>query len=291
MITSKSCVICHKNKAVKNYYIHRDNRQGYGLNNCCKECDNKTAINLEGIKTYCNNNSRVFSQNLYDVATKAVNVKYEHNTEFNSLTEEKRESFLNIKIMKAYFSQQGQQQYYEYVKTDESDDFVEEDSEDGIKDDKEDLDPIKQGKEKKVHSEKWSGTYTHSQIDWLDSYYADTCEDFSVVSRIHKDYAKKIAKASLAMDNAYNDLMNGISGADKRYKESKAIYDTLCVSAKFSEKTRSNNDVAGLGSLSEIVAKLEQTGFLQKKITFEDDDIEKINADLRWVLSSVGGDL
>ena len=112
-----------------------------------------------------------------------------------------------------------------------------------------------------------------------------------MVSRIHKDYAKKIAKASLNMDESFSQMMNGISGADKRYKEAKTVFDSLSISAKFSEKTRSNNDVAGLGSLSEIVAKLEQTGFLQNKITFEDDHIELINFDLRHVLASVTGDI
>lgn len=289
MITSKSCSVCHITKKVKSYYIHRDNKQGYGLNNACRDCDNKTAINLEGIKKYCDINCRLFSQELYDFVVKSITKKYKDDVDYNSLSEEKRELFFNTKVMKGYFSQQGQRQFYQYLNTNESDTSVEEiEREEDID---EELERTKPVKESKIHSEKWGGTYSKAQISWLDSYYADTCADFNVISRIHKDYAKKIAKSSLNMDEAFSDMMNGVSGADKRYKEAKAVFDSLSISAKFSEKTRSNNDTAGMGSLSEIGAWLEQNGFLQKKIIFEEDDVDKINSDLRHVLASISGDV
>lgn len=293
MISSKECLNCHKTKKVSNYYIHRDNKQGHNLDNICKECAKRITINLDGIKLYADLNSRKFSQELFDIAVIAINKKYKDDVEFNSLPEEKRESFLFEKVRNIYFSRQGQNQYYQYLNTDKSPVFTEDLEIESVETDidDEDLESIEEVKEKKIYSEKWGGTYSRKQIDWLDCYYEDTKNDFSIVSRIHSDYAKKIAKASLNMDESFSQMMNGTPGADKRYKESKAVFDTLSISAKFSEKTRGQNDVSGFGSLSEIVAHLENNGFLQKKIKFEDDDIEKIGADLRWVLSSVGGDL
>lgn len=286
MISSKECIVCHKNKKVSNYYIHRDNKSGHGLNNACKECDRKIATDLEGLKKYCEINSRQFNQILYDVATKTIKEKYKNDVEFNSLTEEKRESFLFEKIRNMYFGQQSQTQYYSFVKTDKSESInnIEEALEEELKNNAD------KNKEKKVYSKVWMGNYTKEQIAWLDAYYEDTCADFVVTNRNHKDYVRKTAKASLNMDEAFNDMMNGVSGADKRYKEAKAVFDTLSNSAKLSEKTRSTTDVAGLGSLSEVVAQLEQTGFLQKKMTFEKDDIDKISDDFRWTISSVGGE-
>jgi len=284
IITSKECTSCHKTKKVSNYYIHRDNKPGHNLDFTCKECNKKIVVDLEGLKRYCDLNSRPFVQDLYDVALKTSTDKYENNVDYNSLPEEKRESFLFEKIRNIYFSRMGATQYYSYLDTDQSPVFVETIEDESEVENVNDAEPVK---EKKIHSEKWSGTYSHSQISWLDAYYADTCEDFNVVSRIHKDYAKKIAKASLNMDESFSDMMNGVSGADKRYKDSKAVFDTLSISAKFSEKTRGQNDTAGLGSLAEITAWLEQNGFLQEKIVFEDDDISKINKDLRHVLSSL----
>lgn len=290
MITSKECIICHKTKKVSNYYIHRDNKPGYGTDFTCKECNKKIVINLEGLKKYCDLNSRLFAQDLYNIALKTSTEKYENDIEYNSLSEEKRGSFLFEKIRNIYFSRMGGSQYYSYLNTDESQCSAE-NNEEAIEDNleyvEEDSEPIKKEKEKKIYSSEWQGTYSRSQLDYLESYYFDTTNEFVITTRSHKDYVKKIAKASLAMDEAFDDMMQGKTGADKRYKENKAIFDSLSQSAKLSEKTRGQNDVAGLGSLSEIVMKLEQTGFLQKKIEFEDDDISKINKDLRHILSSL----
>jgi hypothetical protein len=284
MITSKECLICHKTKKVSNYYIHRDNKPGHGTDFTCKECNKKIVTNLEGLKKYCDLNSRHFVQDLYDLAHKTSTEKYVNDVEFNSLSEEKRESFLFEKVKNIYFSRMGGTQYYSYLNTNEGQ-YNEEIMEDNLEAIKEDSEPIK--KEKKIYSSEWQGTYSRSQLDYLESYYFDTTNDFVITTRSHKDYVKKIAKASLAMDEAFDDMMQGTTGADKRYKENKTIFDSLSQSAKLSEKTRGQNDVAGLGSLSEIVMKLEQTGFLQKKIEFEDDAISKINKDLRHILSSM----
>ncbi len=291
MITSKECIICHKTKKVSNFYTHRDNKLGHGLNMSCKECDKKTVIDINGLRLFCDTNNRLFSQDLYDLALKTSTEKYENDVEYNSLSEEKRESFLFEKIRNIYFSRMGGNQYYSYLNTNTG--LVEESIEytEYNEDEAEDSEPAKKEKEKKTWSEKWQGTYTKSQISFLDSYYFDTTNDFIITTRSHKDYVKKIAKASLAMDESFDDMMQGIAGADKRYKENKAIFDSLSQSAKLSEKTRSANEVSGLGSLSEIVAKLEQTGFLQRKITFPKDDIDQINEDFRWALASVGGEL
>jgi len=269
---------------MSNYYTNRDNKQGYSYDNTCKEDSRKISKDLSGLKEYCSLNDRKFQQELVDIATLEATKKYGDNIDYNSLSEDKRESFLFEKIRNIYFQRMGISPHYEFIGSNEPVSLIEEDLDN---DTDEDLEPIKQGKEKKIWSEIWQGNYSKSNIQWLDTYYFDTCNDFVVVNRNHKDYVRKIAKASLAMDIAYNDMMNGNAGGDKRYKENKAIFDSLSQSAKLSEKTRGQNDTAGLGSLSEITAWLEQNGFLQKKIVFEDDDISKINKDLRHVLSSL----
>lgn len=293
MITSKECTHCHKTKKVSNYYIHRDNKPGYGLDFTCKECSRKLSSDLEGLKLYTNMNSRKFSQELYDIACKLVKEKYENDVEINSLPEEKRESFLFEKIRNVYFSQQSQTQFYQYINTDESQNVskdnieIEEDEEEETIE--EGSEPIKKSKEKKIYSQDWRGSYSKSQIDWLDAYYADTLEDYTVKTRNHKDYCRKIAKASLAMDEASDDMLNNVAGAEKRYDKAKAAFNLFSDSAKLSEKTRSANDVAGHSSLSEVVQQLEKTGFLQKKRNYEKDDIDKIDGNFRHTITSVGG--
>ena len=50
------------------------------------------------------------------------------------------------------------------------------------------------------YSSEWRGSYTQSDLEYLDNYYLALQDDFKIVTRNHKDYARKIAKASLAMD-------------------------------------------------------------------------------------------
>lgn len=289
MITSKSCIKCHKTKKVSNYYINRDNKYGHCIDNSCKECSRKLSSTLDGLKEYCDLNSRMYRPELYDSVYDSTIKKFEHDIAFNSLSEEDRESFIFEKTVKMYFSRMGQTQFYQYINTNENQNIIEETIEE--EPEEEDIELTIASKGKRIYSQDWRGSYTRGQIDWLDAYYADTVSDFVVKTRNHKDYCRKIAKASLSVDEASNEMLNNIPGAEKKYDKATATFDKLSQSAKLSEKTRSANEVSGLSSISEIVARLEQTGFLQKKITFEKDSIDQVGEDFRWTLTSVGGEL
>jgi len=284
---SKKCPLCGRNKKFSFYYTHRDNVEEYGFDNICKQCAQAMTTSKEGMLKYCSISSRKFHIELWTWAEVRVNEKYKADPVFNALSKAQQAKLLSEKIASAYFGQMGQIGWYEFSPNEQ---FNIKGMLSQQSNDVEENVPMKKIVERKVYSRDWMGDYSRSQIEWLDEYYANTCRDFMVVSRIHQDYAKKIAKASLSMDELYSAMLNGETGADKKYEKSKNIFDGLSISAKFSEKTRSANDVSGFGSLSEIVAKLEQTGFLQRKIVFETDDVDKVNADLRHVLSSVGGD-
>jgi len=283
---SKKCPLCGRNKKFSFYYTHRDNVEEYGFDNICKQCAQAMTTSKEGMLKYCSISSRKFHIELWTWAEVRVNEKYKADPVFNALSKAQQAKLLSEKIASAYFGQMGQIGWYEFAPNEQFSikGLISEDN------DVVEIVPRKKIVEQKVYSKDWMGDYTRDQISWLDEYYANTCRDFMVVSRIHQDYAKKIAKASLSMDELYNAMINGETGADKKYEKSKNIFDGLSISAKFSEKTRSTSDVLGFTSLSEIVAELEQTGFLQKKIVFEKDHIDKISEDFRWTISSVGGE-
>lgn len=108
------------------------------------------------------------------------------------------------------------------------------------------------------YNSEWQGNFTLQDLNYLNNYYEELHRDYKITTRNHKDYARKIAKASLAMDKAYEKMVNGKdSNAHREFKELQAIFDTLCKSAQFSESTRSANDV-GLGSFGVIFNKVEK---------------------------------
>jgi len=126
----------------------------------------------------------------------------------------------------------------------------------------------------KEYSEVWKGTYTKEDLDYLDNYLIDLNADFKIITKSHMDYARKIAKASLAMDKTSEDYLNR-QCSEKQYKDIKEIFDTLSKSAKFSEDKRGLNDV-GLGSYGVIFDKVEAKRWVPQHTPIEKDDYDKI---------------
>lgn len=127
-----------------------------------------------------------------------------------------------------------------------------------------------------IFSEKWRGTFTIPDLDYLERYYEELHRDYRITTTNHKDYAKKIAKASLAMDKAYERMLNDREEkAAKEFKELKGIFDDLCKSAQFSESTRSANDV-GLGSFGVIFNMIENKEFIPEHKPLKKDLYDKL---------------
>jgi len=119
------------------------------------------------------------------------------------------------------------------------------------------------------------GTYSYADSDYLNDYLSKLQSDFNIITTNHMDYARKIAKASLATDKAYEAMIQGVSGADKRYKDLQSIFDTLSKSAQFSENTRGAND-AGISGISQVVDKIESKQWIYDTEEFPEDELDHL---------------
>lgn len=137
-----------------------------------------------------------------------------------------------------------------------------------------------------IYSDKWIGNYSESDIKKLDRYYESLENDYNIVTENHRDYARKIAKASLQMDKTFDDMMNGVDGADKRYENATKAFDTLSKSAKFSESTRSVNDV-GASSFSKVAAMVESHNWIPEHKPLKKDTIDELIDYLSTITKSV----
>lgn len=140
--------------------------------------------------------------------------------------------------------------------------------------------------EKIIYSEDWMGNYTESDIKKLDNYYKGLERDYKIITENHRDYARKIAKASLQMDKAFDEMMNGVEGADKRYDNAMKAFDMLSKSAKFSESTRSVNDV-GASSFSKVAAMVEAHNWIPEHKPMKKDTIDEMIDYLSTITKSV----
>lgn len=137
-----------------------------------------------------------------------------------------------------------------------------------------------------IYSEKWRGKYTESDIKSLDAYYEGLERDYKIITENHRDYARKIAKASLQMDKAFDEMMSGVEGADKKYENATKIFDTLSKSAKFSESTRSVNDV-GISSFSKVASMVEAHNWIPEHKPLKKDTIDELIDYLSTITKSI----
>lgn len=77
------------------------------------------------------------------------------------------------------------------------------------------------------------------------------------------------------MDKAFDEMINGLDGADARYKNAREAFDTLSKSAKFSESTRSVNDV-GISSFSKVAAMVEAHNWIPEHKPLKKDTIDEM---------------
>ncbi len=127
----------------------------------------------------------------------------------------------------------------------------------------------------KSFSKQWGGRFTPSEIEYLDNYYNRLCEDYTIATVNHQDYAKKICKASLLMDQEYQKMSEGESSGVNGYKNAKEIFDTLSKSANFSASGRSQNDI-GLGAYGVTFDLVEGAKYIPKHIPIEEDEVDRL---------------
>ena len=111
--------------------------------------------------------------------------------------------------------------------------------------------------EEMIWSPEWNGNYTAKDLEYLNNYYNGLTDDFKIVTTNHKDYAKKIAQASLFQSKAYQNLLKGEDGADLAYEKATKMFDQLSKSAQFAESQRSANDVS-LGCFGRVFDAVEK---------------------------------
>lgn len=193
-------------------------------------------------------------------------------------TEERRQAIANAAACKAFFGMMNMLGIYQYV------DNVNRPDTQTAADSDED------GGEKLEYSKKWRGRFTHDQIEELEATYAQYEEDFVLDNENLRDYAKKVAKASLNADIAEDRMRRG-EGSASEYKEAQKMFDDLSKSANFAACRRKPGESSGLGTLGEIILRLETSGELNDRgFTFPEDDIDKIINDFRHTIIAVGAE-
>lgn len=285
----KQCSSCQKPKHLREFY--KSNSPLHSLDNkvpICKDCVAKLGVNennevdVEKFKVVCRQLDKPFYIDCLQIAADQVK-KYHPDIPQKDI------KYYGDKIIGFYFTRIGSMvQYKDKVFADsEKTNYITPNS--NVVPEGANIDTLKDitSQHKKMfYSKEWRGEYTIDDIEYLDNYYAGLQRDYNIITENHKDYARKIAKASMQMDKAFDDVIKNVPGADARYKAAREAFDSLCKSAKFSESTRSVNDV-GASSFSKIASMVESHNWIPEHKPVEKDEVDKIIEYLSTITKSV----
>jgi len=126
-----------------------------------------------------------------------------------------------------------------------------------------------------VWNDEWQGTYSSTDLKYLNDYYQGLNNDFKIITTNHRDYARKIAQASLSQMKAYQRMLAGEEGADAAYEKATKIFDMLSKSAQFAESQRGANDVA-LGCFGRVFDAVEKHNWVPEFIPTDEDMYDKL---------------
>lgn len=279
-VSSKLCVRCNRVLPLGNFYPNKAWTYQRYRDVWCKECASQYCKNQETLKQYCYENNRQWKDSFWDSALKKAQYVVATDADYiNPKTApKKRDDILNRSAVRQFFSMMNIAPFYGYV---------ENVGEDGVfvPDEKP---KEEEPEEKRSYNRKWGGFFTKEEIDALEDIYSQYEEDFVLDNVNIRDYARKVAKASLNADIAEDKMRRGQISASE-YKEAQRIFDDLSKSSNFAACKRKPGEASGMGSLGEIIMRLEVAGELKENgFTFPEDDVDKIILDFRKTLHSVG---
>ena len=277
---SKLCVKCNTIKPLESFAPNKLWASQQYRDAWCMECAKKHCVNEETVKEYCYFNNRAFKEAAWEAAKKKAQYSLANNKVWlNPMTPpEKKKQEEDLATARSFLGLKNVNYAYEYVEnlrvTNQTEDVVVHD--------------LTDEKEKPYYDKVWQGWFTKEQVEWMEDKYKQYEEDFVLDNVNMQDYTRKVIKASLNADLAEDRMRRG-QGTASDYKEAQKIFDDLSKSSNFAACRRKPGESTGMGSLGEIIVKLETQGYLDENpYTFPDDDIDKIIQAYQYTLKSVG---
>lgn len=283
-VASKLCIKCNRVLPLSQFYPNKSWQLQSYHDVWCRECAVRLCKNKKTVQQYCYDNNRVWKDTLWESATKKAQYTLATDPEYidPGTTSTKRAEIEEACTARQFFSIMNLANFYGYVDNNAIP------SNDNVFDGMDDEPEQRRQSSAPHYSTKWRGYFTDEEEAALDDLYAQYEEDFKLDNVNIRDYARKVCKASLNADIMEDKVRRGIASAGE-YKEAQKIFDDLSKSSNFAACRKQPGDSSGLGSLGEIILRLETSGALNDKgFTFPEDDVDKIIKDFRHTLVAVG---
>lgn len=281
---TKLCMRCNRVKELTNFYGNKDWTEQLGRDIWCKDCVNHCATK-DDMREYFWENRREWDERLWETARKKAAETAAKNAVYQKSSEERRAAILEKLTCQQVPAYMHMISYYKYVDNglDGKTLSYQEAKEQGkIVEEK---DPMI-----KIYSEAFNGYFKPDELKYLETYYASLEKDFDLDTENLRDYARKLAKASMLADKAQDNYAAGRCDFSV-VKDALAQFDMLSKSANFAACKRKPGDAGGMGSWAELTYKLETSGHpCTRKIEWEKDDVDRTIEEFKYIVEALGLD-
>lgn len=278
------CVHCGQKKLISNYYLNRGWKDQQGRDVWCKECVGQMT-SKDDVREYFWENNRGWDEKIWEAAKRRALGIAEKNVTYTKSSEELKERLLERMAAQQISGIMQTKDYYEYEEhyKEGSTMSYQEAKEQGLV--IEEKDP-----NVKVYSEAFNGYFKPDEAKYLETYYANLENDFDLDTENLRDYARKLAKASMLADRAQDNYAAGRCDLSV-VKDALAQFDMLSKSANFAACKRKPGESGGMGSWAELTYKLETSGHpCTRKIEWEKDDVDRTIAEFKYLVEALGLD-
>lgn len=243
----KDCDAMGRYQQQSNFYKSRNVSIGY--HPCCKDCINNKIVDIDDMQTVYDVLQTLDTPFIQEIWTEALT-----DVEGNYI--DKYLNLINNTYKTRYENARFKDSVYEKTSSIEKDE---------------------NGNEIKEWDDDWQGYYSQRELNYLNKYYQDLNNDFKIITTNHKDYARRIAQASLAMNDTYNIMRDNPEDKDAvaAYNTAVSNFDRLSKSAQFAESQRSASDVS-LGCFGKVFDAVEKHNFVPKHIPEDKDMFDKL---------------
>lgn len=279
-IASKLCIKCNRILPLEKFSANKLWASQQYRDAWCTECSKEFCKDYDTVKRYCFENNRVLKDKAWEAAKKRAVYDLNSNKVYlNPMTPpEKKKEEEDLAAARSFLIIKNYAYAYEYVENI----HVVDSTKDAV------VHEFSDENEKPYYDKVWRGWFTPEQVEMLNDIYAKYEEDFVLDNINIQDYARKVAKASLNADIAEDRMRRG-QGTPTEYKEAQKIFDDLSKSSNFAACRRKPGESSGMGSLGEIILRLETQGYLDENpYTFPDDDVDKVIQAYQYTLKSIG---
>lgn len=279
----RACLKCGQPKPLKEFFSNKEWIDQLHRDVWCIGCFGKCQTK-EDVREYFWENHREFSQKMWDAAQKRAEKLLNNNEVYMKSSEDRRLLLLEKTTITQIPGILNMKNFYKYYDSSKSgfNSYAEAKASGAITEEPDD-------KEKK-YDDFFNGYFTASELKYLEDYYVNLEKDFSFDNENLRDYAKKVCRASLQLNKAWEDYNAGRCPFSD-VKDASILFDTFSKSANFAACKRKVGDTSGLTCWAETTLRLEQTGHtMQRKIEWPEDSVDRVINNYRHIVASIGLD-